>query len=205
MKIVALTGSIGMGKSTTLAMFKERGVPVWDADAAVHRIYGQGGAAVDRVSAVFPQCLTKDNSIDREILSQLVLGHDDKLKQLEAIVHPLVGQDRSAFLAQARSDCASLVIIDVPLLFETGGQAHVDGVIVVSCDPVMQRTRVLARPNMTVDKFEAILARQLPDAQKRAKADYVIKTDRGLDDTRRQVGEVLAALIGSPIDESTQT
>jgi dephospho-CoA kinase len=201
MKVVALTGSIGMGKSTTLDMFKERSVPVWDADAAVHRIYAKGGAAVDAVSAVFPECLTGERSIDREILSKLVLGDVDKLKQLEAIVHPLVGRDRAAFLAQARSDGASLVIVDVPLLFETGGQAKVDGVIVVSCDPKLQRARVLARANMSAQKFEAILARQLPDAQKRAKADYIITTDLGLDDTRQQVGTVLAALMVSSSEE----
>jgi dephospho-CoA kinase len=197
MKIAALTGSIGMGKSTTLSMFKALGIPVWDADAAVHKIYAKGGAAIGPVSAVFPYCLKADGSIDRDILSRKVLGQTDKLKQLESIVHPLVGQDRGIFLASARQAGHPLAMVDVPLLFETGGQAYVDKVVVVSCAPDVQRARVLGRAGMTVEKFEAILARQTPDPEKRAKADFVITTDNGLDDTREQVGKVYAALMST--------
>lgn len=197
MKIVALTGSIGMGKSTTLAMFKELGVPTWDADAAVHRIYGQGGAAVDKVRHLFPDAITPDGAVNREILSRHVLSDTEKLQKLEQIVHPLVGEDRQEFLTKARGGGASLVLLDVPLLFETGGEKRVDAVIVVSCAPQLQRRRVLARAGMSVAKFEAILARQTPDAQKRALADYVITTDISLDDTREQVKTIYGALTQS--------
>jgi dephospho-CoA kinase len=202
MKIVALTGSIGMGKTTTAAMFKELGVPIWDADGAVHRIYAKGGPAIGPVSQAFAGVLTPDNAIDRDALGMLVLSDPAKLKFLEALVHPLVGQDRANFLADARAKAAKLVIVDVPLLFETGGQAYVDKVIVVSCDGDLQRSRVLARPGMSVEKFEAILARQTPDAQKRARADYLITTDIGLDDTRKQVGVVYNDILAAnPQDE----
>jgi dephospho-CoA kinase len=202
MKIVALTGSIGMGKTTTAAMFKGLGVPIWDADSAVHRIYAKGGPAIGPVSLAFAGVLTPDNAIDRDALGKLVLSDPAKLKALEALVHPLVGQDRANFLAEARADAAKLVIVDVPLLFETGGQAYVDKVIVVSCDGDLQRSRVLARPSMSIEKFEAILARQTPDAEKRARADYLITTDIGLDDTRKQVGEVYHNILAAnPQDE----
>jgi dephospho-CoA kinase len=202
MKIVALTGSIGMGKTTTAAMFKELGVPIWDADSAVHRIYAQGGPAIGPVSQAFPGILTPDNAIDREALSKIVLNDPAKLKDLEALVHPLVGQDRANFLADARAKAADLVIVDVPLLFETGGQAYVDKVIVVSCNADLQRSRVLARPGMSAQKFDAILARQTPDTEKRSRADYLITTDIGLDDTRKQVGEVYHHLLAAkPQDE----
>ena len=198
MKVVALTGSIGMGKSTTAEMFAQLGVPVWDADAAVHRLYAAGCTAVGPVLAAFPDAGSPAGGIDRDALSRQVLGNPDALKRLEAIVHPLVGQDRSNFLARARDDGHLLALVDVPLLFETGGEAHVDQVIVVTCAPEVQRQRVLARPGVTVDKFEAILARQVPDAIKRAKADFVIETDHGLDAAREQVGLVLKALGGTP-------
>jgi dephospho-CoA kinase len=197
MKIVALTGSIGMGKSTTLAMFKELGVPTWDADAAVHRIYGQGGGAVDKIRDLYPDAITLEGAVNREILSRHVLSDPEKLKQLENIVHPLVGADRQEFLTKARLDGASLVLLDVPLLFETGGQKRVDAVIVVSCPLDLQRRRVLARAGMNEPKFEAILARQTPDAEKRALADYVITTDISLDDTREQVKVIHRALTKS--------
>jgi dephospho-CoA kinase len=197
MKIVALTGSIGMGKTTTSAMFADLGVPIWDADAAVHRIYAKDGTAIGPVGTAFPDALTQDGTIDRAILSSRVLGKPEALKQLESLVHPLVGQDRAAFLHKALEARAKLVIVDVPLLFETGGDAYVDATIVVSCDPDTQRARVLLRPDMNLGKFEAILARQMPDADKRAKADFMITTDKGLDDTREQVGKLYHLLLNN--------
>lgn len=194
MLVVALTGSIGMGKSTTSAMFAERGVPVWDADAAVHRIYGPGGAAVAAVEALFPG-VTGPDGVDRAALSAHVLGDPDRLRQLETLVHPLVGQDRAGFLAEARAAGAPLALVDVPLLFETGGEAYVDAVIVVSCDAAIQRARVLARPGMTEAKLDAILARQTPDAIKRSRADFVVDTGQGLDHAREQVAAIHTALL----------
>ena len=205
MMIVGLTGSIGMGKSTTAAMFKDLGVPIWDADSAVHRLYGAGGIAVAPVSAAFPDALTHQQSIDRDVLAKRVLNNPDNLKTLEQIVHPLVGADRAAFLVQARVDGAELVLLDVPLLFETGGQTYVDRVIVVSCDPTLQRQRVLARVGMTLEKFEAIVARQMPDAEKRARGDFLITTDIGLDDTREQVGKVHQRLLTQIANKSEPT
>lgn len=194
MLVVALTGSIGMGKSTTSAMFAARGVPVWDADAAVHRIYGPGGAAVAAVEALFPG-VTGADGVDRAALSARVLGDPDRLKQLEKLVHPLVGQDRAAFLADARAAGAPLALVDVPLLFETGGEAFVDAVIVVSCDAATQRARVLARPGMTEAKLDAILARQTPDAVKRSMADFVVDTGQGLDHASEQVAAIHHTLL----------
>ena len=194
MKIVALTGSIGMGKSTTSAMFKDLGVPIWDADAAVHRLYAPDGAAIPPLKALIPEAIGADG-VDRNILTHKILQDPGLLKQIEAIVHPLVGKDRADFLVSAREQGANLVLVDVPLLFETGGEAYVDAVIVVSCSPEMQRTRVLARPGMTEEKFASILARQTPDDVKRAKSDFVIDTGLGLDAAREQVGMVHAALI----------
>lgn len=195
MKIIGLTGSIGMGKTTTAAMFKDLGVPVWDADGAVHRLYESGGGGVGPVSALFPSALRDDGSLDRDILAKLVLGKPEQLKRLESVVHPLVGQDRSDFLALARSNLAPISIVDVPLLYETGGNAYVDKVIVVTCDGALQKTRVMARPGMSEDKFQSILARQTPDAQKRARADFLITTDTSLDDTRQQVASIFDQLM----------
>jgi dephospho-CoA kinase len=194
MKIVALTGSIGMGKSTTSAMFRDLGVPIWDADAAVHRLYAQDGAAIPPLKALIPEAIGADG-VDRNTLTHKILQDPGLLKQIEAIVHPLVGKDRADFLAAAREQGASLVLVDVPLLFETGGEAYVDAVIVVSCPPEMQRARVLARPGMTEEKFASILARQTPDDVKRARSDFVIDTGLGLDAAREQVGKVHAALM----------
>ncbi|MFN7496528.1 MAG: dephospho-CoA kinase [Hyphomonadaceae bacterium] len=194
MKIVALTGSIGMGKSTTSAMFKDLGVPIWDADAAVHRLYAPDGAAIPPLKALIPEAVGPAG-VDRTVLTTKILQDPGLLKQIEAIVHPLVGKDRADFLAAAREQGAPLVMVDVPLLFETGGEAYVDAVIVVSCPPDMQRGRVLARPGMTEEKFESILARQTPDEVKRAKSDFVIETGLGLDAAREQVGKVHAALL----------
>jgi dephospho-CoA kinase len=203
MKIVALTGSIGMGKSTTAAMFKDLGVPIWDADAAVHRLYAPDGAAIAPLKALIPEAIGADG-VDRNILTHKILQDPGLLKQIEAIVHPLVGKDRADFLASAREQGASLVLVDVPLLFETGGEAYVDAVIVVSCSPEMQRTRVLARPGMTEEKFASILARQTPDDVKRVKSDFVIDTGLGLDAAREQVGMVHAALM-KPAAETAGT
>jgi dephospho-CoA kinase len=196
MKIVALTGSIGMGKSTTAAMFAALGVPVWDADQAVHRLYGAHGEAAAALRNVFPEAVD-ENGVNRDVLAGLVLNNPAALRQVEGLVHPLVGQDRSAFLAQARANGAQLVLVDVPLLFETGGEQFVDAVIVVSCGPELQRQRVMARPGMSKEKFEAILARQVPDAIKRDKADFIITTDSGLDDARKQVGKIHHMLMQS--------
>lgn len=202
MKIVALTGSIGMGKSTTSAMFKDLGVPIWDADDAVHRLYAAGGAAIAPLQALVPDAIGPEG-VDRSILTKKILQDPGLLKQIEASVHPLVGKDRADFLAAARQQGQPLVLVDVPLLFETGGEAYVDAVIVVSCPREMQRARVLARPGMTDEKFASILARQTPDDVKRAKSDFVIDTGLGLDAAREQVGKVHTALM-SPTDETAE-
>lgn len=196
MKIIGLTGSIGMGKSTTAAMFREAGVPVYDADAAVHRLYDQGGAAVGPVGAAFPGAV-KDGRVDREELRQRVLGHPEELKRLNAIVHPLVGLDRMGFLKQAEAEAADWVAFDVPLLFETGGHANVDAIVVVSAPADMQRERVLAREGMTPDRLDAILAQQTPDAEKRARAHHVVDTGNGLEAARTQVEAIVAQLRAS--------
>ena len=193
MILVGLTGSIGMGKSTTAAMFREAGVPVYDADAAVHDLYDEGGAAVGPVGEAFPG-VVRDGKVDREALRQAVLGKPDELKRLNAIVHPLVGRDRATFFAQAEVQGADLVVLDIPLLFETGGDANVDAVVVVSAPPEMQRERVLARPGMTPARLEAILAQQLADAEKRARAHFVVDTSKGLEPARDQVTKIIAAL-----------
>lgn len=198
MKIIGLTGSIGMGKSTTAAMFREAGIPVYDADAAVHDLYDVGGAAVGPVGEAFPG-VVKDGRVDREELRQRVLGQPDALKRLNAIVHPLVGLDRVGFLKQAEADGCDWVVFDVPLLFETGGHANVDAIVVVSAPPDMQRERVLARPGMTPDRLDAILAQQMADADKRARAHYVVDTGRGLEAAREQVAEIVAKLRGTAL------
>jgi dephospho-CoA kinase len=202
MKTLGLTGSIGMGKSTTSALFAEAGVPVYDADAAVHAIYAKGGPAAAPLEAEFPGC-TKDGAVDRQQLSAQVLGNSERLRRLEAIVHPLLAQQRSTFFEAALQSGAPWVVLDVPLLFETGGHRGVDAVAVVSAPPKVQRTRVLARPDMTEDKLEAILTRQWPDAKKRALADFVIDTSVSVDDARRQVRGILTTL-ADPTWKSTR-
>jgi dephospho-CoA kinase len=194
---LGLTGSIGMGKSETARMFERLGVPVYDADAAVHRLYAQGGAAVAPIGQVFPEAI-KDGAVDRAVLSALVLGDSDKIKQLEAIVHPLVGQAQLAFLQAARDADAPLVVLDIPLLFETGGTKRVDKIVVVSCPPDIQRARVLARPGMTAEKFEQILKRQVPDSDKRAGADFVIETHHGLEAAAKEVEAIVVSLTKNP-------
>ncbi|WP_372781211.1 dephospho-CoA kinase [Phenylobacterium sp.] len=193
MILIGLTGSIGMGKSTTAAMFREAGVPVYDADAAVHDLYDQGGAAVGPVGEAFPGAI-RDGRVDREALRQAVLGNPEALKRLNAIVHPLVGRDRVGFFAKAEAEGADMVVLDIPLLFETGGHANVDAVVVASAPAQMQRDRVLARPGMTPERLDAILAQQLADVEKRTRAHFVVDTSRGLEPAREQVAEIIAVM-----------
>ena len=193
MWILGLTGSIGMGKSATAAMFRALGVPVHDADAAVHKLYA--GAAVAPVEAAFPG-VAKDGVIDRPALSARVLEDREAMKRLEAIVHPLVRAEETKFLDAARRAGARLAVLDIPLLFETGAVGRVDAVAVVSAPLAVQRARVLDRPGMTPARFEAILAKQMPDAEKRSRAHFVIDTGRGFEAARRQVAGVVRALAG---------
>ena len=188
MIVLGLTGSIGMGKSTTAAMFAARGVPVFDADAAVHRLYA--GPLVPAVEAAFPGT-TRDGAVDRALLSARVLGQPDELRRLEAIVHPAVRAAEEAFLAAARAAGAPVAVLDIPLLFETGRDADVDRVLVVTADPAVQRDRVLARPGMTAERFEAILSRQLEDGEKRRRGDYTVDTGHGLAAAEKQVDAIL--------------
>lgn len=190
---IGLTGSIGMGKSTTAQMFREAGVPVYDADAAVADLYVRGGAAVEPLEAAFPG-VTRDGAVDREALRLRVLGDDAAMTRLNAVVHPLLGRDRLAFHAQAEASGADILVFDIPLLFETGGERNMDAVVVVTAPAEVQRARVLAREGMTPERLDAILARQTPDAQKRERADFVIDTGQGLDAARATVARVLAAV-----------
>ena len=190
MILLGLTGSIGMGKSTTARLFADEGVPIYDADAAVHRVYAPGGAAVEAVGAAFPG-VVEAGAVQRDRLSALVTGRPEALARLEAIVHPLVAQIRSEFFDQALKARAPVAILDIPLLFETGGEALVDAVVVVTAPPDVQRTRVLARPGMTEGKLAAILARQTPDAEKCARADFVIDTGSGIEAARDEVRRIL--------------
>lgn len=191
MIVIGLTGSIGMGKSTTAKMFAEEGVPVHDSDEAVHRLYA--GPAMPLVEAAFPG-VTVDGKIDRTILGAKVLGNPAAMKTLEGIIHPLVRADANEFLRRNRDAGAQLAVLDIPLLFETGGRDRVDKVVVVTAPADVQRERVLARPGMTVEKFEAILARQVPDVEKRRQADYIVDTGQGMDAARNAVREIVAAL-----------
>ena len=193
MLMIGLTGSIGMGKSTTAAMFRDHGIPVYDADAAVHDLYDVGGAAVAPVGEAFPGVVVA-GAVDRERLRQAVLGDPEAIKRLNAIVHPLVGQDRIGFFARAQAAGADMVVLDIPLLFETGGEARMDAVVVVSAPAEMQRERVLARPGMTPDRFDAILAQQMADAEKRARAHFVVENGHGLEHARAQVDQIVSAL-----------
>ncbi len=193
MIIIGLTGSIGMGKSTVASMFEEEGVPSFNSDAAVHKLYSPGGAAVGPVEAAFPG-VTKDGAIDRVELSSRVVGNNEAIKRLEAIVHPLVRQAQAVFLQRNRDTGAAHVVLDIPLLFESGAAGLVNKIVVVSAQAYIQRARVLGRPGMTEEKFEAILALQTPDAEKRGRADFVIDTSGSFDDTRAQVRAVLDAL-----------
>lgn len=188
---VGLTGSIGMGKSTVAKMFAEEGIPVFDADAEVHKLQGPAGRVVAAIEGRFPGT-TGENGVNRTALAEAVLGDDAAMKALEAIVHPAVGEERATFLTEHAD--APVVVFDVPLLFETGGQRAMNKVVVVSAAPDVQRARTLQRPGMSEGKLDAILARQVPDAEKRAQADFVIPTDVTLDETRAHVRRVIACL-----------
>ena len=189
--VIGLTGSIGMGKSQTAKLFAAEGVAVHDSDAVIHRLYDKGGAAVEKIAASFPGTVI-DGAVNRTALSARVAEDPKALAQLEALVHPLVKQDRDRFLAIHTG--ADIVVLDIPLLLETGADEGLDALVVVSAPSDVQRDRVLARPGMTERKFDALLARQLPDVDKRAKAHFVIVTDKGLDHARDQVRMVLAAV-----------
>ncbi len=191
MMTLAITGSIGMGKSTVAAMFAEAGIPTFDADATVRKLQGPGGRLVPQIESRFPGT-TRDGAVDREALSSAVLGDPDELAALEAIVHPAVHHERTRFIVE--NGDAPALLFDIPLLFETGGDAAFDKVIVVSAPPETQRERVMARPGMTIEKFDQILARQMPDAEKRERADFLVDTSGDLDETRAQVRAILACL-----------
>lgn len=195
MIVLGLTGSIGMGKSTVARMFEEAGVPVFDADAIVHHLQGPGGALVAEIEAAFPDT-TSELGVNRTLLGEAVFGNPEAFARLEAIVHPAVAAARAAFLA--RHADAPVVVLDVPLLFEAGGWEQVDRIAVVSAEAAVQRARVLARPGMTAARLDAILARQLPDAEKRARADFVIPTDGSIDATREHVQALIACLRAAP-------
>ncbi|MCM2294403.1 dephospho-CoA kinase [Allorhizobium sp. BGMRC 0089] len=188
---IGLTGSIGMGKTTTAGFFRQEGVPVYDADEAVHALYRN--EAVAPIAAAFPEAVA-NGVVDREYLSQLVGKTPAKLKELEAIVHPLVRKKQKAFIEDQELAGADLVVFDIPLLYETGGEKQLDKVVVVTCDPAIQRQRVLARPGWTVEKFEMILSRQMPDAEKRARADFIIDTGKGLEEAQKQVRDIVELL-----------
>jgi dephospho-CoA kinase len=193
MIVIGLTGSIGMGKSTVAKMFEEEGAPAFNSDDAVHALYAKGGEAVTPVGAAFPSAL-RDGAIDRATLSALVVDNPDALKRLEAIVHPLVRKAQAAFLERHRHDGKRAAVLDIPLLFESKAARALDKIVVVSAPADIQRARVLARPGMTEDKFNFILSRQTPDAEKRARADFVIDTGMPLEETRKQIRAVLDAL-----------
>ena len=188
---LGLTGSIGMGKSTTAKLFAEAGCDVWDADAAVHRLYAKGGAAVEAMREVFPRAIV-DEAVSRDVLKQIISDDPQALGLIEKVVHPLVAQDRAEFAKSANSD---ILVLDIPLLFETGGDAAMDAVVVASTTAEEQRRRVLERGTMSEAQFEAIRAKQVPDAEKRARADYVIFTDT-IENARAQVQEVVADIRG---------
>ena len=195
MIILGLTGSIGMGKSTTAKLFAEAGVPVYDADAAVHRLYE--GEAVPAIEAAFPGT-TVEGKVDRARLSALVVHDPAAMKQLERIVHPMLGASRKKFLDQAERSGAPVAVVDVPLLYETGGHNRVDAVVVVTTSPEVQRERILARDNMTGEKLDAILARQLPDSEKRKRADFVVDTSHGLEPVRARIRDILEQAVKLP-------
>jgi dephospho-CoA kinase len=195
MFVLGLTGSLGMGKSTTARFFAEEGVPLHDADAAVHRLYE--GEATPLIEAAFPGT-TSGGQVDRDKLAKKVLGDSAAIKKLEAIIHPLVGRAEARFLDEAARKNAAAVVLDIPLLFETGADRRCDAVVVVSAPADVQRARAFERPGMTEEKFQAILAKQMPDAEKRARADFVVDTSKGFDAARVQVREILGRIVKMP-------
>ncbi|MBR0852638.1 dephospho-CoA kinase [Bradyrhizobium diazoefficiens] len=195
MRILGLTGSIGMGKSTTAKLFAEAGVPVYDADAAVHQLYE--GEAAPAIEAAFPGT-TSGGKVDRPKLSARVVHDPAAIKQLEGIVHPMLGASRQKFFADAEAAKAPVVLLDIPLLFETGGEKRVDAVVVASTTPELQRERVLARGTMDEAKLDAIIAKQMPDAEKRKRADFVVDTSHGLEPVRAQIKHILAEVVKMP-------
>jgi len=195
MIILGLTGSIGMGKSTTAKLFAEAGVPVYDADASVHALYQ--GEAAPLIEAAFPGT-TVDGQVDRKRLSAQVVNNPEAMRRLEQIVHPMLGASRQKFLDEAEQSGAPVVVVDVPLLFETGGEQRVDAVVVVTTAPEIQCERVLARPNMTPEMLDMVLRRQLPDAEKRRRADFVVDTSDGLDPVRLRIRDILAQAVRLP-------
>jgi dephospho-CoA kinase len=195
MFVLGLTGSLGMGKSTTTKFFAEQGVPVHDADAAVHRLYET--EAVPLIETAFPGT-TADGKVDRDKLARQVLNDTAAIEKLEGIVHPLVRSSEKRFLAEAKRRGAAVAVLDIPLLFETGGEKRCDAVVVVSAPAAVQRARVLARPGMTEQKFAAILAKQMPDTEKRTRADFVVDTSEGFDAARAQVRDILARIATMP-------
>jgi dephospho-CoA kinase len=195
MIVLGLTGSIGMGKSTTAKLFAEAGVPVYDADATVHQIYE--GEAAPVIEAAFPET-TVDGKVDRTKLSARVVHDPAAMKQLEALVHPMLRAHHQKFLDDAERSGAPVAVVDVPLLFETGGEKRVDAVVVVTTSPEIQRERILARDNMTAEKLDYILARQMPDADKRARADFIVDTSHGLDPVRGRIRDILAEAVKMP-------
>jgi dephospho-CoA kinase len=199
MRILGLTGSIGMGKSTTAKMFEEAGVPVYDADATVHRLYE--GEAVAAIEAAFPGT-TVNGKVDRTLLSPRVVHDAEAMKRLERIVHPMLRAHHQKFLDDAEKSGAPVAVVDVPLLYETGGESRVDAVVVVTTAPEVSRERILARDGMTPEKLDAILAKQLPDAEKRRRADFVVDTSHGLDPVRVRIHEILEQVVKLPIRRS---
>jgi dephospho-CoA kinase len=195
MLILGLTGSIGMGKSTTAKLFEEAGVPVYDADAAVHKLYE--GEAAPAIEAAFPGTAS-DGKVDRKKLSARVVHDPAAIKQLEQIVHPMLGASRKKFFDDAERSGAPVVVVDVPLLYETGGEKRVDAVVVVTTSPESQRERIMARGTMTQEALDSILARQMPDAEKRKRADFVVDTSHGLDPVRAQIKDILAEVVKMP-------
>jgi dephospho-CoA kinase len=195
MFVLGLTGSLGMGKSTTAKFFTEEGIPLHDADAVVHQLYE--GEATPLIEAAFPGT-TNRGKVDRDKLAKKVLGSSPAIKRLEVIIHPLVGRAEARFLEEAARKGAAVVVLDIPLLFETGADQRCDAVVVVSAPPDVQRARVFERPGMTEEKFEAILFKQMPDAEKRARADFVVDTSKGFDAARAQVREILARVATMP-------
>ncbi|MGX1102919.1 MULTISPECIES: dephospho-CoA kinase [Bradyrhizobium] len=196
MLILGLTGSIGMGKSTTAKLFMEAGVPVYDADAAVHQLYE--GEAAPAIEAAFPGTTTAGGKVDRVKLSARVVHDPAAMKQLEQIVHPMLGASRQKFFADAEAAGNPIVVVDVPLLFETGGEKRVDAVVVVTTSPELQRERVLARGTMDAAKLDAIIAKQMPDAEKRKRADFIVDTSHGLDPVRARIRDILAEVVKMP-------